>query len=147
MRPFFALVFAIFAGAACAQELLMARSPEEFPETMLRLQDSLVEHGYTVSRVQRVDIGLTQSGFITDKYRIVFFGKPEEVRNLSRRYPQIIPYLPLQMTVFQEGKETVIVTADPLILQTLIADPEVGYIFNRWKSDLLSIMDDLRAMR
>jgi uncharacterized protein (DUF302 family) len=134
-------------GSLEAQELLMARSPEDFPETMLRLQDSLVDHGYTVSRVQRVDIGLTESGFITDKYRIVFFGKPEEVRTMAQQFPQLIPYLPLQMTVFEEGEETVIVTADPLMLQKLVADPEVSYVFMRWKSDLLSVMEDLRGAR
>ena len=131
--------------AAGAQELLMARSEEDFPETMLRIQDSLTEHGYTVSRVQRVDIGLIESGFITDKYRIVFFGKPGEVRDIARRFPQLIPYLPLQMTVFAEGDETVVVAADPLILQPLVADVEMGYLFMRWKSDLLSVMEDLRA--
>lgn len=137
-------VMLLGVGAVQAQELLMARSQESFPETMLRLQQSLGDHGYTLSRVQRVDIGLTESGFVTDKYRIVFFGKPKEVRDIARRFPQMIPYLPLQMTVFEEGEETVIVAADPLILQKLAPDPEMGYLLMRWKNDLLSIMDDLR---
>ena len=43
---------------------------------MAVLQHAIGTQGYTLSRVQRVDIGLTESGFKTDKYRVVFFGKP-----------------------------------------------------------------------
>ena len=58
-----------------ATDLIMARSHEKFPEAMLTLQESIAAHGYTVSRVQRIDIGLTGMGYKTDKYRIVFAGK------------------------------------------------------------------------
>ncbi|MDH5784062.1 MAG: DUF302 domain-containing protein, partial [Chromatiales bacterium] len=107
---------ALYAGN---DQLLMMRSAQSFPETMLALQKSIGEYGYTVSRVQRVDIGLTSSGFATDKYRIVFFGKPEEVRHLTARYPQLIPYLPLKITLFAEQDETVLTTFDPTMLSVL----------------------------
>ena len=101
----FALLLVISLSAplqAGNDRLLMMRSSQSFPETMLALQRTLGEYGYTISRVQRVDIGLTSSGFETDKYRIVFFGKPEEVRQLSEKHPQLIPYLPLKITLFAE---------------------------------------------
>jgi uncharacterized protein (DUF302 family) len=125
-------------------QLLMMRSVQGFPETMLALQKSLVEYGYTVSRVQRVDIGLTSSGFTTDKYRIVFFGKPEEVRHLTAAYPQLIPYLPLKITLFAEQDETLLTTFDPELLTTLAPDEAFRQQAMRWRSDIIAIFDELR---
>lgn len=134
-----------FTGANAVEEkLLMMRSTQSFPETMLAVQKTLGEYGYTVSRVQRVDIGLTTSGFETDKYRIVFFGKPEEIRSLSRKYPKLIPYLPLKMTLFAEQEETLLVALDPTALEDIVADEQFSYQLMRWKNDILSIMDELR---
>src|SRR5512139_1951712 len=117
-------VLLMMALPVCAQELMMVGSPRSFPEAMLTLQTAIGEYGYTLSRVQRVDIGLTGSGFTTDKYRVVFFGKLEEIRTLSERYPQLIPYLPLRMTIFAEEDETLVVMEDPARLANLVADPE-----------------------
>jgi uncharacterized protein (DUF302 family) len=125
-------------------QLLMMRSLQGFPETMLALQQGIVAHGYTVSRVQRVDIGLTSSGFTTDKYRIVFFGKPEEVRRLSARYPQLIPYLPLMITLFAEGEETLLTTFDPELLTTLAPDEPFRQQAMQWRHDIIAIFDALR---
>jgi uncharacterized protein (DUF302 family) len=125
-------------------QLLMMRSVQGFPETMLALQKSIVEYGYTVSRVQRIDIGLTSSGFTTDKYRIVFFGKSEEIRHLSATYPQLIPYLPLKITLFAEQDETLITTFDPELLTTLAPDDAFRQQAMRWRSDILAIFDELR---
>jgi uncharacterized protein (DUF302 family) len=91
----------------------MVRS-QSFPEAMLTLQGAIELQGYTLSRVQRVDIGLTASGFATDMYRVVFLGKIEEVRELTEQYPELIPYLPLKIAVFAEGNETLLVTYDPV---------------------------------
>lgn len=124
--------------------LLMMRSPQSFPEAMLALQKTIGEYGYTISRVQRVDIGLTSSGFATDKYRIVFFGKPEEVRRLSAEHPQLIPYLPLKITLFAEQEETLISTFDPTLLIALAADEEFRSQAMRWRSDIIAIFDELR---
>lgn len=129
---------------AVENQLLMMRSSQSFPETMLELQRTLVEYGYTVSRVQRVDIGLTSSGFQTDKYRIVFFGKPDEVRSLSEQYPHLIPYLPLKMTIFAEQEETLVVAFDPTLLEGVVSDPEFAFLLQRWRSDILAIFDELR---
>ena len=125
-------------------QLLMMRSTQSFPEAMLSLQKAIGEYGYTVARVQRVDIGLTSSGFATDKYRIVFFAKPEEVRHLSAKYPQLIPYLPLKITLFAEQEETLLTTFDPQLLTTLAPDSEFRQQAMRWRSDIIAIFDELR---
>ena len=140
------LLLALLASLAHGAEerLLMMRSTQSFPETMLALQQTLGEYGYTLSRVQRVDIGLTGSGFQTDKYRIVFFGKPEEIRNLTSAHPELIPYLPLKMTLFAEQEETLLVALDPMALYDVMPTEEFRYRLQRWKNDILSIMDELR---
>ena len=134
------------AGAR-AEEIVMARSALSFPETMLALQESIRDHGYTLSRVQRVDIGLTGMGYETDKYRIVFAGKPEEIRNLIKNAPQLIPYLPPKISIFAEGEQTILVTAHPKLYAEIAGDAVDPVIFERWASDLQSIFHDVRMAK
>jgi len=146
LRLLSALLLALFLNPLVAGEesLLMMRSSQSFPETMLAVQKTLKEYGYTVSRVQRVDIGLTASGFETDRYRIVFFGKPEEIRHLSGEHPELIPYLPLKMTIFAEQDETLLVALDPTALDGIIDEEAFSQLTQRWKNDIIAIMDELR---
>ena len=130
--------------AVLAEEIVMARSMLPFPEAMLALQDSIREHGYVVSRVQRVDIGLTGMGYKTDKYRIVFAGKAEEIRHLIENAPQLIPYLPPKISIFAEGEQTILVTAHPKLYAEIAGNAVDPVIFERWASDLQSIFHDVR---
>ncbi|MCW8840888.1 MAG: DUF302 domain-containing protein [Gammaproteobacteria bacterium] len=146
LRLLSALLLALLLNPLAAEEesLLMMRSSQSFPEAMLAVQKTLGEYGYTVSRVQRVDIGLTASGFETDRYRIVFFGKPEEIRHLSGEHPELIPYLPLKMTIFAEQDETLLVALDPTALDDIVDDEAFAQLTMRWKNDIIAIMDELR---
>lgn len=130
---------------AHAGNLLMVRSTRDFPETMLALQEAIKAEGYTLSRVQRVDIGLIESGFPTDKYRLVFFGRPDEVRALTDEHPQFIPFLPLGMTIFAEGADTLVVTADPAMFLDLADTPTVRSVVERWQRDVHTILDRVVA--
>lgn len=142
-----ACVFAMVAVPASAGELFMARSTQAFPEAMLSLQDSLQQHGYVISRVQRVDIGLTKFGYKTDKYRVVFFGKPKEVERLTERYPDLIPYLPLKIALFAERQDTVFVASNPHTLAGFFKHPELKATFDRWERDMQSVFDAMRGAR
>jgi uncharacterized protein (DUF302 family) len=128
-----------WSGAAGADELLMERINRPFPETMNSLQDAVRSQGYVVSRVQRVDVGLTASGFETAEYRLVFFGKATEIRELSARYPELIPYLPLSIVVFAEGDDTLILTTNPHKLAEFYDRPELTDQFRRWEQDVRAI--------
>lgn len=132
---------------ARAEEIVMVRSALSFPETMLALQESIRDHGYTLSRVQRVDIGLTGMGYKTDKYRIVFAGKPEEIRSLIKKAPQLIPYLPPKISIFAEEEQTILVTAHPKLYAEIAGDAVDPVIFERWASDLQSIFHDVRMAK
>jgi uncharacterized protein (DUF302 family) len=109
----------------------MVRSLQPFPEAMLTLQESIRDHGYTISRVQRVDIGLTGMGNKTDKYRIVFFGKVDEVRGLTGKAPQMIPYLPFKISIFAKGGQTILITSNSKLYTTIAGDVVDPVIFER----------------
>ncbi|MCW8852710.1 MAG: DUF302 domain-containing protein, partial [Gammaproteobacteria bacterium] len=127
-----------------ADDLLMVRTKQKFPEAMLTLQTSVKEHGYAITRVQRIDIGLTGMGYKTDKYRVVFVGKPNEIQYLIDKYPELAAYMPPQISIFAEEGDTVLVTANPMIYAEMITDEADKVIFQRWESDVYSVFDDIR---
>jgi uncharacterized protein (DUF302 family) len=129
---------------AVASDLLMVRTQQTFPEAMLTLQNSIREHGYNVTRVQRVDVGLTGMGYKTDKYRVVFVGKPGEIQYLVDKYPQLAAYMPPQISIFAEEEDTVLITANPILYADMIDNEKDKVIFRRWESDVYSVFEDLR---
>ena len=144
MRSLLALMIVCFAIPTVAGDLLMVRTQQTFPEAMLTLQTSVREHGYTVTRVQRIDIGLTGMGYKTDKYRVVFVGKSKEIQYLINKYPVLAAYMPPQISIFAENGETVLVTANPMIYAEMIDDEADKVLFKRWESDVYSVFDDMR---
>lgn len=140
-------VLVFYFSNSLAENLLMTRSKLEFPETMLAVQGLIADYGYTVSRVQRIDIGLTKSHYKTDKYRVVFFGKAEEIKQLTAKYPGLIPYLPLQVVLFAEENQTVVSSLNPSQLSHVVnADPALQVQFKRWESDLRSLFKEIREL-
>ena len=131
----------------CAEEIIMTRSSLAFPEAMLALQESIAAHGYTVSRVQRIDIGLTGMGYKTDKYRVVFAGKIDEIRELTAKAPQLTPYLPPKISIFAEGDQTILVTINPKEYAAIAGKAVDPVFFDRWESDLRSIFYDVNTAR
>ena len=126
-----------------AAHINMVRIKNTFPETMLRLQEVIKQHGYQLSRVQRVDIGLTQSGYQTDKYRVVFFGKHDELRWLIKNHPELIPYLPLKIAIYAENKDTILAIYNPDILFEAKSG-KLQEIIQRWEKDLESMFREMR---
>lgn len=127
-----------------AEQLIMARTIQNFPEAMLKLQETLAQFHYKVSRVQRVDIGLNKSGYITDKYRVVFFGKEKEVDLISEKYPELIPYIPWKIAIFAEQEDTLLVTADPTWFANKKYPGATKYL-KQWKKDIDKIFAIMRT--
>ncbi len=132
------------AFAVRAEDLLMVRSQQAFPEAMGTLQNAITAHGFTLSRVQRVDVGLTKSGFKTDKYRVVFFGNDKEIEKLTAKHPDLIPYLPLKMAIFAERDQTLVIAANPANYERFFPSPDLKPVFQRWEKQMRAIMDDVR---
>ena len=127
-----------------AGDLLMVRSQLPFPQAQPRLEQELVTRGYTLSQARRVDIDLVVLGFSRGDYRIFSYGKPEEIKMLSERYPELTPFLPLQVLLFSERNESLLVALGPLYLKALFPQPELADIFMRWNQDLQQIMENVR---
>jgi len=147
-RPGFILLLAalclFIAHPVQANDIVMIRSLQPFPETMSFLQAAIRKHGYKVSRVQRVDVGLTAAGFKTDKYRVVFYGRLDEVRKVTRRHPELAAALPLKISIFAEGDNTLLVATDPVGLPAFRKHTDLVKILGRWSHDLHTIMEDVR---
>lgn len=132
----------VLAAPASAEELMMVRVKSTFPETMLKFQEVIKTHGYTLSRVQRVDIGLTKMGYKTDKYRVVFFGKENQNRWIIAHHPELIAYLPLKVAIYAEEDDTLLVSPN---LEILIAahDPKLKKMVAGWQRDLKSMFREM----
>jgi len=145
MNRFFLVLLMLVSPALVAQDLFMVRAQLPFPEAMSILQQSIGESGYKVSRVQRVDIGLTKSGYKTDKYRVVFFGDLDELRAVSDKYPGLIPYLPLKISIFAENNETLLLASSFKHLRPFYSSPDLQLQFNRWESAMREILERVRV--
>lgn len=134
----------VFALPATAGDLLMARVDKLFPEAMAQLQSAISSRGYTITRLQEVNENLERRDFKSDMYRVVYFGKHEEVSKAAARQPGLIPFLPLNVTIFAEGEQTIMVASHPSLLQTYFPDPVLKTLFARWEKDVVAIMDEVR---
>jgi uncharacterized protein (DUF302 family) len=134
----------LFLSPAFADGLLMARVNQPFPEAMTLLQSAISSRGYTITRLQQVNENLARREFKSDMYRVVYFGKLDEVRQVTAAHPELIPFLPLNITIFAEGDQAILVASHPQTLQKFFPDPALKPVFERWEKDIDSIMDELR---
>jgi len=95
--------------------------------------------------VQRIDIGLTRSGYKTDKYRVVFFGDLEEIRKLSDQHPELIAYLPLKIAIFAENDETILLSSSFKHLRTFYTTTDLLASFDHWETDIQRILERVRT--
>jgi len=139
------ILLMMLTTSAYSSDIIMVRSPQNFPEAMLTLQSSISDHGYTVTRVQRIDIGLTGMGYKTDKYRVVFVAKAHEIKRLINKYPVLAAYFPPKVSIFAEGDTTMLVTANPKIYSDMVSDENDKIIFKRWENDVYSIFNEIKS--
>ena len=136
-----------FSAAGRADELMMARSGRLFLEAMTTLQSAITARGYTITRLQEVNENLAKREFKSDMYRVVYFGKYEEIKMLAAKYPKLIPFLPLNITIFAEGDQAILVASHPRMLQAVFPNPDLKPVFARWEKDMLAIMDEVREAK
>lgn len=147
LRYWYALAFWVCLNNTSADEMLIIRSGQNFESAMTLLQNTITGNGYKVTRVQRVDVGLEAKGYKTDRYRVVFYGKPGENEMLAAKYPKLIPYLPLSIAIFAEEGSTILTTARPTLLKQFYPEHELKLIFERWEKDLVEILDVVRESK
>lgn len=143
----FGLLLLLGIGPALAEGLMMARSPLMFPEAMAVLQRAIRDQGYTITRLQEVNENLSKRDYSSDVYRVVFFGKHEEIRAMVAGNPELVPFLPLNVTIFAEGDNAIVMAAHPRTLEAFFPDPGLKPVFERWEADLAKIMNAVRESR
>ena len=145
MQKMLVVVVALFLVVpASADGLLMVRMDAAFPEAMALLQSAISSRGYTITRLQQVNENLQRREYKSDMYRVVYFGKLEEVKQVTAEQPKLIPFLPLNITIFAEGEQAILVASHPQTLQKFFPDPALKPVFDRWEKDIVAIMDELR---
>ena len=135
------------SAPAMADGVLMARTDNQFPEAMTLLQSAISSRGYKITRLQEVNENLAKRDFKSDMYRVVYFGKYEEVKAVTASYPELIPFLPLNITIFAEGDQAILVASHPKMLERFFPDPKLKPLFDRWEADMLAIMDEVREAK
>jgi hypothetical protein len=84
-------------------------------------------------------------GYQTAEYRVVFFGHPQEMRDLPVRYPDLVPYLPLKIVIFAERNDSIVLALNPSQLGVFYDDPPLTQRFAQWERDVRAILDRVRA--
>ena len=134
----------LLSPLSIADNMIMGRIPLRAEIVQEYVQSSIEEHGYTIAHLQLCDGGMTDFGYKSDLYRVVFFGKIDEVRWISREYPELVSYLPLKIAVIAEKDETLLTVLNPEALVPFFADEAIQIQLGRWQSDLESIFSDVR---
>jgi len=140
-----AVALILWTTSAAANHPIMARTALDFHDTMNLVQEQIIAQGYKVAHIQKCDGGLHHSGYKTDHYRSIFFGKLQETRELSRRFPEMAAFMPLKIVVFSENDETVIAALNPDDLKHIMKNAELAPYLDRWRSDIQKIMDVVRS--
>lgn len=129
-----------------SEDLLTARTSANFETTFERAKLILEENDFTVAHVQRCDGGLREMGYETDNYKIIFFGRLEEVRSLSKAHPELLPFLPFKLAVFAENNETLLSTVNPNSVLAMMPElqEELQPIFNKWEKELRQVLSEFK---
>lgn len=136
----FLLLFGLVSQPVVADETFFSASCNSpFPETMAHLHELIHKQGYTISHVQSVDKGLKARGYETGFYRVVFFGKKEHIQLIRTQYPALIPYIPLSITIFEDGERTGISAIDPMALYKLYKSEKIKSLTESWSKDIASV--------
>lgn len=138
------LTLACLSAPAAADGLIMVRTDKSFPEAMTSLQSAISTRGYTITRLQQVNENLERRDYKSDMYRVVYFGKYEEVKQLTAAHPELIAFLPLSITIFAEGEQSIMVASHPQTISNFYPDVALKPVFDRWESDIEAIMDEVR---
>jgi len=144
LRALIMAALLLVAGNGLADEMLMARLNMKADLAVEYLKTAVEEHGYSVAHIQLCDGGMKDFGYKSDTYRVVFFGKVDEVRWISETHPEFVAYVPLKMAVVAEKDEAVLSIVNPQTFnQYYRGDEQMRIQFARWYNDIRSIIADM----
>lgn len=128
-------------------DVLTVRVGKQFEETLDKASEVLEKHGFTVAHVQKCDGGLNTMGYETDHYRVIFFGRLDEVRELSKTHPQLIPLFPFKLAVYAEDDDSILSVINPGSLDEMLqADQELAEKLVQWEREFKAVLNDVRSV-
>ena len=139
LRSVIAALTVVLGPSGC-ERIENAQTEDGFPETMLALQNHIRAHGYTVSRVQRVDVGMEQADYEIEEYRVVFFAKPDEVDRVLKEHPELAPFLPLSITIYRDDEQTKLVGMPFALPKAQASTEELRNMVAQWERDTTAII-------
>ncbi len=139
----FLVTFPAWANSQVQEDnkVLLTRIQHRFDTTLEIMKTVLQKNGFRVAHVQRCDGGLKEMGYETDKYRVIFFGRFREVREVSQKHAELIPFIPFKLLVYAEGDETVVSTLNPESLKGKVSDPGIAAKLKAWKKEFIEILE------
>ncbi len=148
LRKWPVIILMLLAPSALwAGDLLMVRSQLSFSDTQSKIEEEINALGYFTSTPRRVDIDLVSAGFSNGTYSVIAYGKPDKIKALAENYPELTPFLPPQIVIFGERKESLLVAMSPLYLAEFFTQPELIETFKLWNRDLQIILENVRDAR
>lgn len=126
--------------------ILTVRVNQPFTATLDNASAVLEKQGFTVAHVQKCDGGLHQMGYETDHYRVIFFGRLEEVRELSKTHPQLIPLFPFKLAVYADGDDSVLSVINPAGLEAMLPqDAELAAQLQQWETEFKVLLQEVQG--
>jgi uncharacterized protein (DUF302 family) len=139
-----ALALALIAAFAQATASPVSSSKSGNMQTALDdLSLALLDHGYTLVKVQPVDQALVKRGFADPGIRLVFVGKEEHVRQALAEDPALLNLLPLRLTLESDNGRVRISSDDLAIWRE--NRPSSSPVLQQWEDELTAILSDYAA--
>lgn len=132
----------VFAGH---DQLLIERVNAKFSYSWLALDKTIKAHNYKAAYLQRCDFAMNERHYKSDKYRILFFGKYDEMKLMSKKYPEMTPFFPLKITVMEEGTHSLLIATPPITLLPLVKTNKDRMTIFRWNEDMQSILSQVKS--
>ena len=104
------------------------------------LSTALLNHGYTLVKVQPVDQALVKRGFADPGIRLAFVGKEEQVRQALVSDPALLNLLPLRLTLEDEHGRVRISSDDLAMWRENL--PSSFEVLQGWEDELAAILSD-----
>lgn len=133
-RVLYIVMITLFVSSCNVTQVVVSKN--DFPETMMRVQQELNKKGYQMTRIQALDQGLAKAGYDIENYRIIFFGNSLDFDIVQQRNPELTVFLPLSVTVYEDDGRVYIQSMPFSMAQKATQDREYLAMVTRWKQDV-----------
>lgn len=129
------------ANVSGEEKILSRSTSHDFKTTLLRIKTQLVKKNFQVAHVQRCDGGLKKMGYEMDKYQVVFFGRIDEIREMTTKYTELTPFLPFKLLIYIEEDKTVMSIMNPEMLKPMVTDKLLVAKLEQWRREFIDILE------